>query len=146
MGYKHGHAIGSIRSRELSCWHEMMRRCSDKSRFYYKDYGARGIKVCSRWLDFKNFLEDMGPMPEGMTLERLDNNKGYNKANCIWATRKQQARNRRSTRWITLNGKTKSLAEWCEEKNMNYARVFARISKLKWSVAEALGEDDASTK
>lgn len=81
-------------------WGNMLNRCTNPSHERYRDYGGRGITVCLTWRTFEGFLEDMGVRPDGKELERRDNDKGYCKENCCWATPQQQANNRRSSRWI----------------------------------------------
>jgi hypothetical protein len=93
---KHGHCLGGIPSATYLSWQAMRQRCTNSNCPDWKDYGARGIRVCQRWLkSFVNFLHDMGERPKGMTLDRKDNAGDYTPSNCHWATPKQQASNRR---------------------------------------------------
>ena len=85
----------------------MKARCQNPNHEYYEYYGGRGITVCERWMDFANFLQDMGEKPEGLTLDRIDNDGNYELGNCRWATRKEQVQNRRDQKnqylFIALN-------------------------------------------
>lgn len=131
---------------EYYVWVSMIQRCTNPKAKQYEDYGGRGIKVCERWLVFDNFLADMGPRPEGeyqsgrarYTIERKENSGDYDPSNCVWATYKQQSRNRRSQRDVTYRGKTQPLAVWVEELGLNYKIVHQRLAR-GWSVDRAFG-------
>jgi hypothetical protein len=92
---KHGHTWKGGSSPTYLSWQGMVARCTNPSSPAWKWYGGRGIRVCRRWRSFENFLADMGERPHGLTLERRNNDGGYKPSNCCWATRSQQARNRR---------------------------------------------------
>ncbi len=118
-------------------WDGMVRRCSNKNHAAYENYGARGIKVCERWLEFSNFYEDMGVRPDGMSLDRIDNNKGYSPDNCRWATHKQQCRNTRSNHLKTLFCETRTIAGWADEFSLSYNIVYLRI-RMGWPLERAV--------
>lgn len=115
-------------TREYDRWSDMKSRCYNPTSTSYPRYGGRGIKVCSRWLgSFPAFLEDMGPCPDGMSLERKDSNRDYAPDNCCWATLEEQNNNRRSNRMITHDGVTLTLAQWARKLNMDRTTLFCRL-------------------
>lgn len=95
--FKKRHGMSGTKTHEA--WRGMTKRCRDKNNLYYHRYGGRGIKVCKSWLKFENFYRDMGVAPKDKSLDRIDNNKGYSKSNCRWATIKEQNRNQSTTRF-----------------------------------------------
>lgn len=116
-------------SPEFNSWDSMLQRCTNKNHKRYKDWGGRGITVCERWLKFENFLADMYPRPEGTSLDREDNSKGYSPENCMWSTRKAQTRNMRSNRLITINSETKTLVEWLEISGTHAGTFYKRLKR-----------------
>lgn len=136
---KHGQATKKLHTSEYNIWIGIHTRCKKTTHPYYKDYGGRGITVCKRWDSFENFFADMGkkPLPK-LSIDRIDNDKGYSPENCKWASFKQQARNRRGNRVVTFEGVTACLAEHCERLNLSvkYEQIRVRLAK-GWSVKEA---------
>lgn len=103
---------GDSYSQEYRSWKMMHSRCRNKNDPAYKNYGARGIKVCKRWQAYQPFLEDMGRRPTPQhTLERVKNHIGYRPSNCKWATRAEQLRNKRNTLRVVVNGVTMCAAD-----------------------------------
>ena len=134
---KHGHTTGYERTKTYYTWVSMRQRCDNPSNGVYGNYGGRGIKVCSRWMIFENFLEDMGESPTGLQLDRIDNDGDYCKENCRWVTPEQNSRNKRDNRFLTLNGETKCVAEWAEELCINSQTLYVRLFR-GWSAEKAL--------
>jgi len=118
------------RNKILGVWRGMHNRCYNQKQACHKHYGGRGICVDSRWHGaegFQNFLRDMGPPPEGGTLERVNNDGPYSPENCRWATREEQARNKRNNRMITANGQTLAMAQWAKLLKCSPSAILARI-------------------
>ncbi len=130
---------GGSYSSEYKIWQSMKSRCLNPNSTGYKHYGGSGITVCERWRNsFLDFLEDVGKRPEGMTLERKNNNGNYTPKNCKWATWKEQSNNKSTSRLITFRGETKTVTMWSDELNIKRHIIFQRLDILKWSVDDAL--------
>jgi len=137
--YVHGLSPKSNTVSSYHSWSAMVRRCTKPSDDNYYLYGARGITVCERWLSISSFVSDMGERPSALhTLERLDNSKGYEPGNVIWALPKDQANNRRTNRIITFKGKTQSLQKHCDDLGFRHGAIRSRLLS-GWSVDDALG-------
>lgn len=116
----------------------MKARCYNERNHNFKNYGARGIEVCDYWrTSFEHFLSDMGLKPEGLTLERIDNDGGYQPDNCRWATRAEQRLNQRTCKYIEFNGERKTQREFAKQYGMSEATLGQRL-KRGMTVAEAL--------
>lgn len=142
---KHSHCLGGKHTRTYHAWEAAKQRCYNPNTPNFKDYGGRGIRMCRRWRNsFANFLHDMGPKPEGLTLDRKNNNGNYTPTNCRWATRKQQSNNRRSCRFIRFNGQTKNISQWAKFTGIG-RRTLARRIDEGCSLKSLLDGDDLAT-
>lgn len=115
----------------------MRSRCAVLSGRNYENYGGRGIAICARWRRFENFYADMGEPPEGTSIDRIDNDKGYSPENCRWATVFEQANNRRSNIVISYNGRSQTVTQWSREFGVPYCRLRSRLA-LGWDIERAL--------
>lgn len=134
---KHGHSkLGGV-TKTYMAWASMKKRCSNPNHSRYKNYGGRGIKVCKRWMEFTGFLEDMGESPEGMSIDRVDNDKDYSPDNCRWTTLERQANNRTDNVYLVYDGRKQSLADWARDLGFNRFTLKSRIN-LGWSAEKVL--------
>lgn len=118
-------------SRAYKCWKAMRQRCYNSNNPQYENYGGRGIQICAAWNSFERFYEDMGECPEGYSIERIDNDSGYEKSNCKWLPRQLQARNTRKT-WFT------------EEQVQRIRRRYADESITQRELARQYGVPEAA--
>jgi transcriptional regulator of acetoin/glycerol metabolism len=107
----------------------MRNRCNNPNSHRYHRYGGRGITVCERWDDYRNFLADMGEAPAGKSIERKDSNKGYEPGNCYWATPKEQGANTMQNRMITVGGETFHLTEWARRLGIGPDVLWKRLKR-----------------
>lgn len=136
--FKHGKS----RSRIHNIWLGMLNRCFNSKSETYKGYGGRGISVCPEWLEFKKFYADMGDPPEELTLERVNNDKGYCAENCVWANAKTQANNTRKTlngQKVLVDGKELRIKEAAELIGMTTSCLKHRLSR-SWSMERIVSQ------
>ena len=136
--YKHGMS----NTRLYKCYKLMKNRCYNENNIRFYLYGGRGITVCDEWLGengSKNFIEWSlnNGYNERLTLDRIDNNKGYSPENCRWATRKQQSNNLRTNRKFIINGKEYTISEISEKYNIPYTTLYGRI-RNNWSIEKCI--------
>lgn len=137
--YKHGYS----HSRIHNLWSHMVDRCNSPNNKDYHNYGGRGICVCERWSmpngeGFKNFLEDVGIPKIGLTLDRIDNDGNYCLENHRWATRKEQCRNKRISKFVVFNHEKRLVIELAEEHGIPYKTLWRRLYKDNYTVEQAL--------
>jgi len=115
-------------SREYVRWRNMWKRCTDIKHQAYPYYGGKGITVCERWEDFYVFVFDMGPVPDGMELDRIDNSKNYEPSNCRWVSKSENIRNSSKCRPVIMNGtEYRSIADAAEAIGIRRATLWYRL-------------------
>ena len=134
---RHGDPLGgkSYVTKELRLhpaygrWDAMMQRCYNKNNRWFLNYGGRGIEVCERWHKSENFIADMGVPPKGMTLDRIDNDKGYSPENCKWSTRKEQMNNTSKTIKFHFKNEEHTITSFCEKYKLKRSTVDMRLRR-----------------
>lgn len=137
LGAKNHHGTGT---RLYEIWKGMRKRCNCPYRKEYKNYGAKGVRVCSEWDDYKKFRAwamDNGYSDE-LTIERIDPSKDYSPQNCMWITKAEQSRNKRNTIRITINGETKTISQWAEKYGIGSWKIYYLARNRGISHQEAL--------
>ncbi len=121
-------------------WRSMKQRCDNKADAMFYLYGAKGVTYCDSWGDFEQFYADMGERPEGTSLDRIDGSKGYSPENCRWATPREQALNRKTTKYaeIEFKGEIYPLSVWAEKVKIKPSVLHARIVRMGWPIERAL--------
>lgn len=136
---RHGHGRITARSREYVIWCGMLKRCRNPNSPAYPRYGGRGINVCAEWSKFENFLRDMGTCPEGASIERIDNDMGYSRDNCRWASSAEQNRNTRQNRVLEMpDGRRLVKADARAELNVSKKAFDYWLYKHRFDMAKVL--------
>lgn len=128
---------GKSRAGVYSSWNSMMGRCYNESHTHFNFYGAAGVSVCSEWQSFEGFFADMGDRPEGCTIDRIDNNLGYQRGNCRWATKKEQANNRRNSKPIECFGLSMNVRDWSKATGIPWQTIDGRLRR-GWTAEKAV--------
>lgn len=132
------HGLYAKHKNLFSTWDAMKGRCENPNREKYKDYGGRGIKVCEEWKEASNFVlwALSHGYEHGLQIDRIDNDGDYCPENCRFVTPKENSRNKRNSKWLTVNGETKTVAEWCELLGLNQFTVYYWLRKKGRAYAE----------
>lgn len=129
---------GMWKTRQYRIWNSMLNRCRNKKSNNWKNYGAKGITVCDRWHTFELFWEDMQKgYTDAMTIDRIDNSKGYSPDNCRWVDAKEQGRNKASVKRYKYKGKLLTVPQLAELHGLKYGTLRERL-KRGWGLKEAL--------
>jgi hypothetical protein len=129
---------GMTKTKTFRAWISMIQRCYNPNNKRYMDYGGRGILVCDRWVNsFENFLEDIGELTTGETLDRKDNDGNYSQENCRLISNKEQQSNRRNNVYLLFNGQNKTVAQWSKYTGISDSTLRGRLKK-GWPIEKAL--------
>lgn len=131
---KHGGYMDGREHPAHYTWRSMVARCTNPNHKAYNQYGGRGITVCERWMKYENFLKDMGVPPEKMSLDRIDNNRGYEPTNCKWATKSEQQKNKTTTKLYTNGVFCGTLVECA--KHLGLSKELAHWRMKTWRTFE----------
>lgn len=131
---------GRSRTRTHRIWNGLVQRATNSNRAGAENYALRGIGVCNRWREsFENFVADMGECPDGMSIDRINNDGDYEPSNCRWATRATQNQNRRDNQYLTIDGRTECVAVWSREGGVRHQTIRQRV-RLGWEPRRAVFE------
>lgn len=129
---------GESKTLRYRAWATMLNRCLNVNDKSYPNYGGRGITVCERWRKYEAFAADMGPRPSpAHSIERINNDGPYAPDNCRWATGREQQRNKRTSRFLKIQGEILTMAEWAERVGMNYFTLRGRL-RNGWTPEDAI--------
>lgn len=138
----HGGSRRSNRMPEYELWVRMRQRCANPNDHKFKDYGGRGIRVCSRWEEsFESFFADMGPRPDHRhSIDRIDNDGNYEPGNCRWALPDIQGKNRRTVIWIETEGGPITASEYAHRNGINPKRLYKHMGRHGLAAEEAMAK------
>lgn len=128
------------KTRLYNIYYGMKHRCEKAYSVNFHNYGGRGITICDEWKNYEAFAEwaHSNGYSDTLTLDRIDNDKGYSPSNCRWVTYREQSNNTRSNHWISFNGETRTLSEWARLLGINKSTLCERLNRRGWSVERAL--------
>ena len=131
---------GESKTRTYHIWKVMRQRCRDPKATGYQHYGGRGISVCQRWQDYSAFIQDLGQAPDGLTIDRINNDGDYEPGNCRWVSRKVQGNNKSNNHRLAFGGVTKTLSEWADSLSINAATLYTRLKASDFNLGLALAK------
>lgn len=136
----HGEAKSGHQTRLYRIWSGMKNRCNNESHIGYAHYGAKGIKVCDKWRDYNEFKKwaFANGYDDKLTIDRIDNQKGYSPENCRWVTNKIQSNNTTRNHYVTVGNETLTISQWADRYNIPCRTIAARLNQLGWSPKEAV--------